>query len=180
MIEISMQLRSAQELFDGFDPSPAENRRLSDAAASYLLASLREAGGSGPVVVSLRVGEAAESHATEMALRAAIPAHFRRLANVATAEVRRIRVLGRVFVPLGFVIMGLCLFVSELLTSGSERPARRSLAEGILVLGWVALWAPFDHLLFGRLPVLRDRACYRRLADARVTINYLQVEVTAS
>src|SRR2546430_828637 len=131
MIEIPMQLCSAEELFDRFDPGLAESRRLSDAASSYLLASLRESRASGPIVVSLRLGEAAGSRVTQAVLRDAIPAHFRRLADAATADMRRIRLLGRVFVPIGFLIMGLCLFVSELLTGGSERPARRSIAESI-------------------------------------------------
>ena len=40
--------------------------------------------------------------------------------------------------------------------------------------GWVALWAPFDYLLFGRLPALRDRSRYRKLGEAEVRFQYRQ------
>ena len=43
MIDIAMKLRSPDDLFDAFDPSPLERRRLNDAAASYLLATLKAA-----------------------------------------------------------------------------------------------------------------------------------------
>jgi hypothetical protein len=89
---------------------------------------------------------------SEEALRAAIPAHFRRQAEIATAEANRLRLLGRIFIPIGFAIMCVCMLVSELLTAGNERHVRDSIAEGILVLGWVALWAPFDSCSSGGRP----------------------------
>ena len=172
MIDIAMKLRSPDDLFDAFDPSPLERRRLNDAAASYLLATLKAARAPGPAVVTLCLPEASQRLPADDVLQAAVPAHFQRLSEVATADIKRIRLIGRVFVPIGFVIMCFCMLASELLTTGNERHVLHSIAEGILVLGWVALWAPFEHLLFGRLPVMRERSFYRQLANAQVRIEY--------
>src|SRR5206468_11505686 len=103
-------------------------------------------------------------------LSAALAAHFRRLIAVATSDIKRIRLIGRVFIPIGLVIMCVCMLISNWLTEGNHRHVRHSIGEGILVLGWVARWAPFDHLLFGRLPVMRERSFYRQLANAEVRI----------
>jgi hypothetical protein len=168
MIDIPVQLRSADELFDQFDPSPTGKRRLSDAAVSYLMASLKQAAAKDAVAVTLHLPTAAKLDSTEADLRSAVTGHFRRLADVATAEMHQVRLLARIFVPLGFVIMCLCMVVNQVLISWSERHSVHSIAEGVLVLGWVALWAPFDFLLFGRLPIRKERSYYRRLAGAEV------------
>ena len=170
MIEIPVQLESIDQLFEGFDPSPPASRRLSGELVAYLLSSLKSATSEGPVVITFLIPQGAKNQAEQAMLSAAITAHFRRLIAVATSDIKRIRLIGRVFIPIGLVIMCLCMLISNWLTEGNDRHVRHSIGEGILVLGWVALWAPFEHLLFGRLPVMRERSYYRQLAGAQVRI----------
>jgi hypothetical protein len=172
MIEIATQLDSPDDLFDRFDPSPNPRRRLNGELESYLLVSLKLAKTPGPVVVTINMPQSARSPETEAALGAAISAHFSGRVGLATADIKRIQLIARIFIPLGIVIMCLCMIASELLTEGAERHFRRSIGEGIIVLGWVALWAPFEHLLFNRFPIIRERSYYRRLADAQVKFDY--------
>jgi hypothetical protein len=68
--------------------------------------------------------------------------------------------------------MCICTVVSELLRNVSDRHLMSSIAEGVIVLGWVALWLPFDYLLFARQPLYRLRSFYRRLANAEVRVQY--------
>jgi hypothetical protein len=172
MIEIAMQLQSAGDLFDRFDPAPAERRRLSADAVAYALSVLKSQKERGAIEIVLLLPESARAAETESALRNAIPTHFRRLIDVANKDIARIRLIGRVFVPIGLVIMCVCMLIENWLTEGNDRHLRHSIGEGILVLGWVALWAPFEHLLFGRLPVMRERSYYRQLAQASVQFRY--------
>jgi len=171
MIEIPVKLRSVEDLFDPFDPAPASSRRLADGAVSNMLAKLKGSTSPGPVVVSLLLASSSPGD-EDAALRAAVPAHFQRMTDVATSEINRMKLITRVFVPVGFVIMALCTFMSEFLIISSERQLAHSIAEGILVLGWVALWAPFEYLLFNRLPVIRERSYYRQLAAAEVKVQH--------
>ena len=171
MTTISMKLHSIDDLFDPFDPSPPQSRRLSDGAVSYLVASLKHSKEPNPVKIALLTSQQT-SQATNGALCNAILEHFRRQADTASDEIRRIRRLGRIFIPIGFIIMAVCFFASELLTASHEQRLKSSIGEGILVLGWVALWAPFDHLLFGRIPMFRERDCYLRLSQAEVHVQY--------
>jgi hypothetical protein len=168
MIDIPVQLRSADELFDPFDPSPAETRRLNDGAVSYLMARLKENAASDAVAVTFHLPATARTGSVESTLRLAVGTHFRRLADVTTSEIQQIRLLARIFIPLGFIIMCLCMVINQVLTSESQRHSVHSIAEGVLVLGWVALWAPFDFLLFGRIPLRRAKSYYLKLAKAEV------------
>ena len=153
MIPIYAHLSVAEDLFDRFDPSPAEQRRLNNELVTYLLASLKSATDPGPAVVTLLIPESSRAQPPgEGALRAAVSAHFHRLADDATTDIKRISLIVRVFIPISLVIMCICTVVSELLRNASDRYFVASVAEGVIVLGWVALWLPFDYLLFARLP----------------------------
>jgi hypothetical protein len=173
MIQIAAQARLTEDLFDRFDPSPVEQRRLNTELVTYLLASLKSAAGPGPVVMTLLMPESSRVQpSAEAALRAAVSAHFHRLVDDATADIKRITLIVRVFIPISLVLMCICTVVSELLRRASDRLFVSSIAEGVIVLGWVALWLPFDYLLFARLPLYRLRSLYRCLENAEVRIQY--------
>jgi hypothetical protein len=172
MIDIPIQLRTPDDLFDHFDPSPVVSRRLNDGASAYLLASLKQRPERGPIVVVVRLPHDLRSETMEAALRSSISSHFQRLSNTVDSDIKLIRSTARMFVPIGFLIMCVCMTVSELLTTRTERLLFHSIAEGVLVLGWVALWAPFDYLLFGALPLTKKRSFYKRLANAGMRFQY--------
>jgi hypothetical protein len=172
MVDLPIQLRTPDDLFDQFDPSPLVSRRLNEGASAYLLTSLKQSAASGPVVVVVRLPDDARSDATEGALRASVPGHFHRLSKAVDSDIKLIRSTARRFVPIGFLIMCVCMTVSEILTIRTERLLFHSIAEGVLVLGWVALWAPFDYLLFGALPLTKKRSFYKRLANAGMRFQY--------
>jgi hypothetical protein len=171
MREIITKLQSLDELFHAMDSAPLASRRLSDAASAYLLASVEEAPGKAPLRVTLVLPEKSCSAEIEGAMRVAVPAHFARLADVCNREIKRIAFIGRLFLPLGFIVMFLSVVASELLDTGQRR-ILHSLSESMLVFGWVVLWAPLDFLLFRRLPLFRQRALYLQLANAEVKVQH--------
>lgn len=66
----------------------------------------------------------------------------------------------------GFMFMLACQIV-RWLANFPEYPALTStLSEGLLVLGWVALWNPYDRLLFSWWPALKQRRLVERIARA--------------
>ena len=172
MREIAAKLRSPDELFHAMDPAPLTCRRLSDATAAYLLASVEESLAKTPVRVTLMLPAESRLPDCEEAMRAAVPAHFARLAEVSNREIKRIAFIGRIFLPLGFIVMCISVVVSQFLNTGGERHILHSLSESMLVFGWVVLWAPLDFLLFRRLPLYRQRGLYLRLARAEVRVQY--------
>lgn len=67
----------------------------------------------------------------------------------------------------GFVFMLGCQVV-RLLANFPQYPTLTStLSEGLLVLGWVALWNPYDRQLFSWWPALKQRRLVERIAQAQ-------------
>jgi hypothetical protein len=42
--------------------------------------------------------------------------------------------------------------------------------EGLVIVGWIALWHPVDMLCFDRLPLLRDKRVLVRVQQAQITL----------
>ena len=56
--------------------------------------------------------------------------------------------------PIGLAFLSLCLVVRGLLLP-DESTAMRILGEGLLIVGWVAMWGPIDIFLYGWWPIAR-------------------------
>jgi len=48
----------------------------------------------------------------------------------------------------------------------------RLLAEGLIVLAWVAIWIPVEQLFHDLAPLLRARRLYRRPTQVRVHVRH--------
>lgn len=47
---------------------------------------------------------------------------------------------------------------------------RRVLSEGFTIVGWVALWNPFEELVYAPIAARRERTIYRRLLKVRIEL----------
>jgi hypothetical protein len=72
---------------------------------------------------------------------------------------------------LGLAIFFACMTAAWwIATEWPERPATRVLRESIGILGWVAMWKPFEMLLHDRRPLARRLELLRRIAAASVRV----------
>jgi hypothetical protein len=68
----------------------------------------------------------------------------------------------------GLVFLGLCqLGASALIDTGGWRSFVR---EGLLIVGWVAMWKPLDIALYRWWPLVAQGRLYRRLARMPVEV----------
>ena len=70
-------------------------------------------------------------------------------------------------IGVGFLVV--CLFARELLLP-SASTVSRVLAEGLLIVGWVAMWGPIDVFLYGWWPIAGRRRLFARLARIDVEV----------
>ena len=64
------------------------------------------------------------------------------------------------------------LLLRALLGALGERPMLAAIGEGLLILGWVAMWRPVEILLFERFENHQNRALLQRLAQIPVTFKF--------
>ena len=73
----------------------------------------------------------------------------------------------------GFVFMLVCQIIGVLADFPEHATITNTISEGFLVPGWVALWKPFETLLFDWKPSVRRSKLHERLAAMPVVLRPL-------
>jgi hypothetical protein len=88
--------------------------------------------------------------------------------------------VGRLSLAIGACALIACVAGGRLLIEAfGDTPLTRALAEGLLIMGWVANWRPTEIFLYDWWPLLQRRRLYRRIASAPVRIIAQAVEPRA-
>ena len=74
---------------------------------------------------------------------------------------------GRMALLIGIAFLAVCLFARSLLLASSSTAAH-IVAEGLLIVGWVAMWGPLDIFLYGWWPIYGRCKLFDRLARLEV------------
>ena len=161
---IEIRLREVRQLFHTLDPAPFHEKDLDAAAEEYLVEACREAGARRPVrlIVYLPKPEA-ESDAART-LVDAVHHYFDYRASQLRTDIVRLVHFGAVSFAIGFAFLMACLAARRWLAVPPLIFDRTILSEGLLILGWVALWRPTEALLYDWWPLVRRRHLLLRLA----------------
>ncbi|MFN3965007.1 MAG: hypothetical protein ACK4JC_06260 [Silanimonas lenta] len=167
MADIEIRLDRLEQLYDGLDPAPFRDKALDRAAEAYLLECAEDAPGDAALRVRITVPAALVDRQPEVA--AAIHAHFGWLWE--RAERRRIARgrVHRVAMVLGLGVLLAALGLRRLFEVETSEMAQ-VLREGLLILGWVALWRPVEWVLFDTWEHRQRRSALRRLSQAEVRL----------
>ena len=71
---------------------------------------------------------------------------------------------------IGIMFLIACLVLRRALVIRSLPTDRAVIGEGLLILGWVAMWRPVEVLLDDWWPLARRRALLRRLAAIPIEV----------
>ncbi len=167
---IEIQVEKVSQLFDSLDPSPLSRRDLAARAEDYIVSSARELPAGQPIaiVVHLPAAEAASLAAGQLA--ASFRNYFEDRAAHAAFELKDLLRVGRLSLVIGMAVLALALIVGTVLSKLLEGMFGQYWIEGLIILGWVALWRPMEIFLYEWWPILRERNLYRHLATAEVIV----------
>ena len=173
---IEISIRTLPQLFDSLDPAPLRERALDHAVERYILSAASEHVPSEPLRLSILLPESLRVHAADAAI--GIHEHFR-LAHAQGERLYRRRLrIGAFALVAGLVILVLSVALRSLLRQVAERGLADAFAEGLLIIGWVAMWRPIDILLYEHWESHLDHAMLDRLA--RIPVDYSFVPDVAS
>ena len=166
LIEISVG--EPEQLFDRLDPTPTADRHLEEKVEQFVLHQAEE-NPRAEYRLIVRVREPADSPIDGTALAEAIRHHFRHRSDEESAKLRGLIRDGRRDVVAGLLF----LFVCGVLGITAFRifpPAIGIFVEqGLLILGWVALWRPADLFLYDLRPIRRRRDLLNALSTMHVS-----------
>jgi hypothetical protein len=167
---IELRLEDVRQLFDNRDPAPFRRRDLDPDAAAYIVeAAAEQAPGVVPkLLVHLPPSGHAAAGATEVA--EAVQAHFAWQAQLAQRHLRDLLATGRVTFLAGLLFMALCSGLALGVGGLGLGWAGEVLEEGLIIIGWVALWRPAEIFLYEWWPLRRRRRQMAGLAAMPVEV----------
>lgn len=162
---IELRLREVRQLFQQLDPAPFRDKDLDPAAEAYIEDAVREIGSKQRARLLIHLPEQERSSEAARSLPESISNYFSYRAQQTRVELGRLLRLAAVNLLIGLLFLAACLALRRALLGGGSYEL---LAEGLLIIGWVALWRPVEMFLYDWWPVLRRR---RRLdAIARMPV----------
>ena len=160
---IEIRISSLAQLFDALDPAPLQARALDQNVERYILASAGSHRPSESLRLLVHLSESLRAHAADAT--DAIHAHFCRVHQQGERTFRRrLRTGGRTL-ALALGVLAGSFWLRSLLSDIEGRTVAQGLSEGLLILGWVAMWRPVEILLFEHWESHLDHAMVERLTS---------------
>jgi hypothetical protein len=149
---IELELRDISQLFNSMDPSPLENKDLSDDVEEFIVSW-------------------SEEYRPDQALtlvRNSIHNYFSYRANLNHLAFRRLMRRGRTSLLIGLLFLVACLVTSKLLLGDVQGTWARIVRESLTIAGWVAMWRPMEIYLYDWWPLRRKSRLYHKLSQMPV------------
>lgn len=168
---IEIRLRELSQLFDSLDPSPFEEQDLDPKAAQYIVESFQELSPRpvAEVVIYLDRIPAGDDAATRV--ERAVHDHFAREARRLRQGLRSLLRRGLVSLMIGLAFLAAVLIIEEQIVRTLGRAGLAALVgQGLLIVGWVAMWRPLEIFLYDWWPIVGQRRLCRRLSAIPVRL----------
>jgi hypothetical protein len=167
---IEININRLPQLFNSLDPSPFHERDLDQAAEEYIVGSAEEISHHRPLALVIHLPADQVPEPGTLNLADAIHNFF---AYRETHERRRLRLLfrdGRVALAIGLGFLFCCVILRELIYSFEHSAASDIFGEGMLIIGWVAMWRPLEIFLYEWVPIRRRCQILGTLSTIPVTV----------
>jgi hypothetical protein len=165
--EFAIRVGSLEELFEPLDARRTAERRLTEAVRDHLLDVWEWVREAPPLALRVYAPADERSDTDEDAVRAAIHHDLRAFCG----PLRHARPVSRHYkieMRLGILLLLGSIVVSTLLDRLSEAVLVEGVAQGILIVGWVALWSPAQYVALEAIPHAFNRRRYAEFAGVDV------------
>ncbi len=167
---IEIRLGAIGQLFDPLDPAPPAERSLDWKAEEYIVGSARDLTGAEAIKLVLYLPPAELEGPAAADVAAAIRNYFDYRMEMAARSLRYLWREGRLTLAIGFAALFFCISLRQLVFAFGAGTLQDILAEGLLILGWVAMWRPVQLFMYEWWPVKRDQAVFAKLRDMPVEL----------
>jgi hypothetical protein len=167
---IDIELKTAHHLFDERDPAPFRERDLSADAVDYIVGAAEEIPAPSPLNIVLWIAEAATEELSNTTILEAVRSHFLYELDRLERRIRQHLRRGQLTLLAGLAVLVVFLSLAELTTMLTNLHVRQILREGLVIIGWVAIWRPLDVLLYDWWPLGQQRRLLRRILESHLSI----------
>ena len=167
---IDVRLTDLRQFYNSLDPSPFHEKDLDRDAEEYIVGWADELPVAASLELVIRVPEDQLDLARKNDVAGAVHNYFSYRAKESTRKIRFQLREGRSALAIGLAFLASCMLLRQIVPSFADAPLRPILQEGLLILGWVAMWRPLQIFLYDWWPVRHYGRLYRRLATVPVRV----------
>jgi hypothetical protein len=165
---IELKITDLHRLFNSMDPSPFHERDLDHDAEEFIVSWAREAPKHAILRLVIHVANPAPDVADPQAMVAeSLHNYFDYRSEMLWRDFKQLLKEGRAALLIGLAFLATCHAVGNLFPHGTWHGIAR---EGLLILGWVAMWHPLDILLYRWWPLLQTKRLHDKLAAAEIEV----------
>ena len=165
---IELRLSALGQLFNSLDPSPFHEKEIDQDAEDYIVGAADELPLHAPVALVVRLP--ADQLAGASVVPDAVRNHFRYRVEVIRRRLGFLFREGRIALLIGLTFLSACIVARELFFAPASGTVSQMVAEGLLILGWVAMWRPLQIFLYDWWPVRHQVRLYDKLARMPVIV----------
>ena len=162
---VEIKLRELRQLFNTLDPSPFHEKDLDPAAEEYLVSAVRELGAHPSKLVLPLPAQTSDEEAVSAVT--AIRHYFDYRSRHTREQLRLLLGRGVISLAVGLAFLVACLLVRQWLLAYSGQ-GMTIISEGLLILGWVAMWRPVEIFLYDWWPELGKRRLFDRIVHMQI------------
>jgi hypothetical protein len=168
---IEMHLREVRQLFDAMDPSPFREKDLDPGAVEYIVESVKELPSRTPCALVIHLDQPTGLPDEARAIGDAIRDYFARRSQLRRRDLHSLFRRGFVSLAIGIGFLVTIFVVVRVIGRLMGESAAAVLSrEGLIIVGWVAMWRPLEIFLYDWWPILGEKRDYDRLSRTDVRV----------
>lgn len=165
---IEIRVPAAEQLFDALDPATHQEKDLSPKIDEYIVESAGDLPGREAFALTVHLDQSRGGD-EERLVGEAVRAHFSRRARSLGQKLRRLLRRGLASLGIGLAFMIAVFLVGQLAARMiGEGGLGILFREGLLIVGWVAMWRPLEIFLYDWWPIAGECRLHDRLS--RITV----------
>lgn len=173
---MELNLKTPHQLFDERDPAPFRERDLDDDAAHYILSYYRELPHRPKPKLSLYFTSMGEFEGQPGVIANAIRSYFEYESVSKRRELRVMFNQGFVSLLIGLSFLLVCTYISYVVNSrGFDGYWPTFAHEGLLLMGWYAMWKPINTFLYEWWPLRETIETLDDLSDIEIDISVNEI-----
>jgi hypothetical protein len=168
---LKIRLSSVRQLFNSLDPAPFHEKDLDRDAEEYIAGWANEFPRGSTFELDLILPQEELAAADRNDVGRAIQNYFSYRAQETWRQMRSHLREGRFALAVGLLFLVACVIVRQLVPIVvAQEVALRALQEGLLILGWVAMWRPLEIFLYDWWPIRHRARLYESLSRMPVKV----------
>jgi hypothetical protein len=176
---IEVRLSRLHQLFNSLDPSPFVEQDLDQDAEDYIVGSAEQFPLFHPMKLIIYMPSDQFALAAREDIAGAIHNYFAYRIGETRRRLRSLLREGRTALAIGLAFLFVCMIAREIVAALRPGTASDIVAEGLAIIGWVAMWRPLEIFLYDWWPIRRRARLYSRLASIPVELQARDAPVPA-